>query len=591
MHKQAPAGELQKRHISLRLLFAACLVALLGLAASCRHHETLPPSLERSVVAAPEAQAAQIGGEILRRGGNAVDAAIAVQFAIAVTNAIGTGIGGGGFMLIHDPVADEVVALDYRETAPADAHRDMFLDETGEPDAQLSVHSPLASGVPGTVRGMAALHERYGSLPWAELVQPAIDLANNGFRIDPWTANKIQEYGKKFALVDPRFREHIEFQLYFREGADRMTIPDLAETLRRIAEQGADEFYTGRTSELIVEEMQRGGGLISAADLAAYRPVWREPLTGDYRGYRIVSMPLPSSGGVILIEFLNMLEEFDPRPLQSPAQVHLFAEIAKRAFADRAEYLGDPAFTDVPVEVLTDKAYARARVKDIDPARRTDPDTIEAGDVMVEFSVDGQTTHFSIVDRDGLAVSNTTTLNTGYGSGIVVDGAGFLLNSQMNDFSAKPGVPNVYGVTGSAANEIAPGKRPLSSMTPTMVFDPEGQLMLVLGSPGGSTIITTVLSVILNVVDYELSLAEAVDLPRFHHQWPPVEPDTDPIIVETDARYRLPGATLDALLELGYTLGEIESLGDVQAVEIDGHRVTGVFDRRRTGGVVSVEER
>ena len=591
MHKQIPAGKLQEHHISLRLLFVPCLFALLGLAASCRHHETLPPSLESSVVAAPEAQAAEIGGEILRRGGNAVDAAIAVQFAIAVTNAIGTGLGGGGFMLIHDPVADEVVALDYRETAPADAHRDMFLDETGEPDAQLSVHSPLASGVPGTVRGMAALHERYGSLPWAELVQPAIDLADNGFRIDPWTANKIQEYGEKFALVDPRFREHIEFQLYFREGADRMTIPDLAETLRRIAEQGADEFYTGRTAELIVEEMQRGGGLISAADLAAYRPVWREPLSGDYRGYRIVSMPLPSSGGVILIEFLNMLEEFDPRPLQSPAQVHLFAEIAKRAFADRAEYLGDPAFTDVPVEVLTDKAYARVRVKDIDPARRTDPDTIEAGDVMVEFSVDGQTTHFSIVDRDGLAVSNTTTLNTGYGSGIVVDGAGFLLNSQMNDFSAKPGVPNVYGVTGSAANEIAPGKRPLSSMTPTMVFDPEGQLMLVLGSPGGSTIITTVLSVILNVVDYELSLAEAVDLPRFHHQWPPVEPDTDPIIVETDARYRLPDATLDALLELGYTLGEIESLGDVQAVQIDGHRVTGVFDRRRTGGVVAVEER
>jgi gamma-glutamyltranspeptidase/glutathione hydrolase len=591
MHKQVPAGKLQERHISLRLLFAPCLFALLGLAASCRHHETLPRSLESSVVAAPEAQAAQIGGEILRRGGNAVDAAIAVQFAIAVTNAIGTGIGGGGFMLIHDPVADEVVALDYRETAPADAHRDMFLDETGEPDAQLSVHSPLASGVPGTVRGMAALHERYGSLPWAELVQPAIDLADNGFRIDPWTANKIQEYGQKFALVDPRFREHIEFQLYFREGADRMTIPDLAETLRRIAEQGADEFYTGRTSELIIEEMQDGGGLISAADLASYRPVWREPLAGDYRGYRIVSMPLPSSGGVILIEFLNMLEEFDPRPLQSPAQVHLFAEIAKRAFADRAEYLGDPAFTDVPVEVLTDKAYARSRVKDIDPARRTDPDTIEAGDVMVEFSVDGQTTHFSIVDRDGLAVSNTTTLNTGYGSGIVVDGAGFLLNSQMNDFSAKPGVPNVYGVTGSAANEIAPGKRPLSSMTPTMVFDPEGRLMLVLGSPGGSTIITTVLSVILNVVDYELSLAQAVDLPRFHHQWPPVEPGTDPITVETDARYRLPGATLDALLELGYTLGEIESLGDVQAVQIDGHRVTGVFDRRRTGGVVSVEER
>jgi gamma-glutamyltranspeptidase/glutathione hydrolase len=302
-------------------------------------------------------------------------------------------------------------------------------------------------------------------------------------------------------------------------------------------------------------------------------------------------MPPPSSGGVILIEFLNMLEGFEPRPLLSAEQVHVVAEIAKRVFADRAEYLGDPAFADVPLEGLMSKDYARSRASGIDLGRRTDPTTIEAGDLPVQISVDGQTTHFSIVDRDGLAVSNTTTLNTGYGSGIVVDGAGFLLNSQMNDFSAKPGVPNVYGVTGSAANEIAPGKRPLSSMTPTMVFSPAGELMLVLGSPGGSTIISTVLEVILNVIDYDLSLAEAIDLPRFHHQWPPPEPGTDPIFVETDPRYLLPSATLEGLSALGYTFREIESLGDVQAVQIDGRGVTGVFDRRRTGGVVSVEVR
>ena len=571
-----------------RLLSTLSLTALIGLVVACGtvHRSAPGPALERGVVAAPESQAALVGGEILRRGGNAVDAAIAVQFAISTTNAIGAGIGGGGFMLIHDPDAGEVVALDYRETAPGGAHRDMFLNEHGEVDALLSVHSALAAGVPGTVRGMAALHERYGTLPWAELIQPAIDLAQDGFEVDPWTAGKIVEYGAKFAAVDERFREQIEFQLYFRAGTeDRMSIPDLANTLRRIAERGPDEFYTGRTADLIVEEMERGDGLITMEDLASYRPVWREPIEGQYRGYKIVSMPPPSSGGVILIEFLNMLESFDRLPLHAPEQIHLQAEIAKRVFADRAAYLGDPAFAEVPVDVLTDKKYARARAKGIDLKRRTDPEAIKAGDLPVQVDTDGQTTHFSIVDRNGLAVSNTTTMNTGYGSGIVVDGAGFLLNSQMNDFSAKPGVPNVYGVTGSEANEIAPGKRPLSSMSPTMVYSPEGDLFLVLGSPGGSTIISTVLQVILHSIDYGRSLAEAVDLPRFHHQWPPLLPETDPISIEEDGRYTLARSTLDALMELGYSLDEVESIGDVQAIQIRGRDVTGVFDRRRTGGV------
>ncbi|MDH3916241.1 MAG: gamma-glutamyltransferase, partial [Chromatiales bacterium] len=474
-----------------------------------------------------------------------------------------------------------------RETAPVGAHRDMFLNQHGDVDAELSIHSALASGVPGTVRGMAAVHKQYGSLPWAELIQPAIDLAENGFEIDPWTAGKILEYGDKFALISERFREQVEFKLYFNGGAgDRMKIPDLAGTLRRIAEQGPEEFYTGETAEMIVAEMQRGGGLITADDLAAYRPKWRDPIEGYYRGYRIVSMPPPSSGGVILIEFMNMLEPFERLALHSPQQIHLVAEAAKRVFADRSEYLGDPAFADVPVDVLTAKDYARARASDIDLARRTDPATLKAGDLPVRVDSDGQTTHFSIVDRNGLAVSNTTTMNTGYGSGLVVDGAGFLLNSQMNDFSAKPGVPNVYGVTGSAANEIAPGKRPLSSMTPTMVFGPGGHLELVLGSPGGPTIITTVLEVILHATDYDRSLAEAVDLPRFHHQWPPAVTGTDPIAIETDERYTLAPETIAALSELGYTFDKVESLGDVQAVEIDGRRVTGVYDRRRTGGVV-----
>ncbi len=567
-------------------LFTMGFAALISLVFGCGTMHQSAPVLERGAVAAPESQAARVGGEILRRGGNAVDAAIAVQFAISTTNAIGAGIGGGGFMLIHDPDAGEVVALDYRETAPRGADRDMFLDEHGEVDPQLSVHTALAAGVPGTVRGMAALHQRYGTLPWADLIQPAIDLAEDGFEIDPWTAGKIVEYGAKFAAVDERFREQIEFQLYFQGGpGDRMTIPDLARTLRRIAEEGPDEFYVGRTADLIVEEMARGGGLITREDLASYRPVWRQPIEGTYRGYRIVSMPPPSSGGIVLIEFLNMLEAFDRLPLHAPEQIHLQAEVAKRVFADRAEYLGDPAFAEVPVNVLTDKSYARARARGIDLKRRTDPEAIAEGDLPVRLNTDGQTTHFSIIDRNGLAVSNTTTMNTGYGSGIVVDGAGFLLNSQMNDFSAKPGVPNVYGVTGSEANEIAAGKRPLSSMSPTMVFSPEGDLVLVLGSPGGSTIISTVLQVVLHSIDYDRSLGEAVDRPRFHHQWPPVLPGTDPISVEQDSRYTLPGRTLDALKKLGYTLDVVESIGDVQAIEIRGREVTGVFDRRRTGGV------
>jgi gamma-glutamyltranspeptidase/glutathione hydrolase len=569
-----------------RFLRIPCFVLVLGILAACSKVEAPATLLERGAVAAPEAQAAEVGADILRRGGNAVDAAIAVQFAISVTNAIGAGLGGGGFMLIHDPEAGGVVALDYRETAPAAAHRDMFLDAEGNVDALLSIHSALASGVPGTVRGMAAAHERFGSLPWRDLVEPAIALAENGFRIDPWTADSFKKYGDKFDILAERFREQVEFKLYFEGGSgDRLKMPDLASTLRRIAERGPDELYTGRTAELIVEEIERGGGMITAADLAGYRPTWREPVEGEYRGYRVVSMPPPSSGGVVLIEFLNMLETFDPRPLHSPEQIHLVAEVAKRVFADRAEYLGDPAFADVPVEVLADKGYARNRAAGIDVEARTDPGSLRAGDLPVSVSGDGQTTHFSIVDRNGLAVSNTTTMNTGYGSGLVVDGAGFLLNSQMNDFSAKPGVPNVYGVTGSVANEIAPGKRPLSSMTPTLVFDPAGNLVLVLGSPGGPTIITAVLEVILHAVDYGHPLAEAVDLPRFHHQWPPPKPGTDPLSIETDDPYALPPETIEALLSLGYTLDERETIGDVQAVAIEGRRVDAVFDRRRTGGV------
>jgi gamma-glutamyltranspeptidase/glutathione hydrolase len=554
----------------------------------CRRTDAPLPTLDRGVVSAPEAQAGEVGVQILRRGGNAVDAAIAVQFAICVTNAIGAGIGGGGFMLIHDPSAGagSSIALDYREVAPSTAHRDMFLDDQGDVMLELSLFSVQAAGVPGAVRGMAEAHRRYGSLPWGELLEPAIRLAEEGFVIDRWTGASFEKYAAKFQGIAEPFVTRIEFDEYYEgDAGSRLRLPELAATLRRIATEGPDEFYSGRTAELIVEEMQGDGGLISAADLAGYRTEWRTPLEATYRGYRIVAMPPPSSGGVSIIEFLNMLETFEIPPLHSVGQVHLFAEIAKRVFADRAEHLGDPAFHATPVAKLTGKDYARSRATEIDLEARSDPSTIRAGMFDAAPAGGGQTTHFSIVDRNGMAVANTTTLNTGYGSGIVVDGAGFLLNSQMNDFSAKPGVPNVYGVTGSVANEIAPGKRPLSSMSPTFVFDPRGKLILVLGSPGGSTIVSSVIQVIVHTIDYGLPVEEAVDQARFHHQWPPIASLGDRLTVETLPGYAFPDEVLAGLTRLGYTIDPVESIGDIQAIAIDGDTATGVFDRRRTGGV------
>jgi gamma-glutamyltranspeptidase/glutathione hydrolase len=543
--------------------------------------------LERGVVSAPEPQAAQVGAAILRRGGNAVDAAVAVQFALCVTNGLGAGLGGGGFMLVDDPAdAGGVAALDYREMAPSGATRDMFLDAQGDAVPHLSTYSPLAAAVPGTVRGMAAAWERYGSLPWADLLAPAVGLARDGFTIDRWTAWSFQEYGGRFAGLVESGNSSIEFGDYYGgEEGSVLKLPDLAATLQRIADHGADEFYTGRTAELLVEEMEREGGLISAADLAGYVTAWREPYAGDYRGYRVVSMSPPSSGGVALIQFLNMLELFELPELHTPRQIHLLAEIAKRVFADRAAHLGDPDFHDEPMLELIEKDYARERATGIDLVQRSDPASITAGEIGAPLSEGNETTHFSIVDRNGMAVANTTTLNTAYGSGVVVDGAGFLLNSQMDDFSVKPGVRNYYGVTGAVANQITPGKRPLSSMTPTMVFDGSGELVLVLGSPGGPTIISSVLQVIVHMVDYNRELETAVGLPRFHHQWPPSADGEDLLEVETDPAYALDPDVMEELVEMGYTLKLELTQGDVQAISIKGNQATGVFDARRTGGV------
>ena len=561
------------RAISILLLVAGLLAPATIAAAPARPARAGPPptALERGVVAAPESLAAGVGAAILRAGGNAVDAAVAVQFALAVTYPRAGNLGGGGFMLVHTDSGD--VSIDYRETAPAAATRDMYLDSTGAVVPGLSLDTHRAAGVPGTVAGMWLAHRRFGSLPWARLLEPAIRLAGRGFALPPRTA------------ADFAAEERNNFRDYFRGAAgERLVQPELAATLRRIAADGPDGFYRGETARLVVAEMERGGGLVTLADLAGYRAVERPPVTGTYRGLRVVSMGPPSSGGIGLIELLQMMERYEPAPFghNRPAHVNLVAEMEKRVFADRAELLGDPDFVAVPTAGLVGRRYASERAAGLSPDRRTPPDSISRGRVPAEGE---QTTHFSIVDRHGNAVANTTTLNDLHGSGVVVRGAGFLLNNEMDDFSARPGAPNLYGVTGGAANAIAPGKRMLSSMSPTFVFR-HGRLWLVLGTPGGPTIFTTVFQVIVNLVDFELPLAGAVAAPRFHHQWPPRSPGTDPIDFEP-GREPAP-ADRGGLEALGYTVNARRNpLGDVQAIEILGRVATGVSDPRGIGRVAA----
>ncbi len=557
------------------VLLALLALALAGL--GCRGGETLDAGL----VVAPEARAAEVGARVLGAGGNAVDAAVATHFALAVTFPYAGNIGGGGFLLVHEP-RGQVTALDFRETAPARATRDMFLDARGEVAPQASLNSHLAAGVPGSVRGMWDLHRRYGSLPWRELLEPAIALADDGFPLDEWTAGSFAAAAERFRGLPPEFARRVNFEHYFRGRAgERLVQRELAATLRRIAEAGADGFYRGETAQLVAREMTRGGGLVTGADLDAYRTAWREPVAGTYRGHRVVSMPPPSSGGPLLIELLNMLEPFSPPPAHGSAdQVHLYAELEKRAFADRAEHLGDPRFHRVPLDMLLDKDYALERAAEVQLDGCSDPREIRPGKVERE-----STLHFSIVDRHRMVVACTTTINDGYGSGIVVEGAGFLLNNEMDDFSARPGARNLYGVVGGEANAIAPGKRMLSTMAPTFVFDAEGRLWLALGSPGGSTILTTIFQVIANRIDYGMTLRQAVAAPRVHHQWPPAQPGSQPLTVERGQRAPA-DATVARLRAMGYSIEPRKSIGDVQALEIAGSRVLGAPDPRGTGRAV-----
>ena len=521
-----------------------------------------------AAIAAPDPFGAAAARETLKKGGNAVDAAVAEAFTLAVTYPEAGNLGGGGFMTLY--IDGKPYFLDYRETAPAAASKDMYLDDKGAPITKLSLIGGKASGTPGTVRGLAEAHRRFGKLSWAEDLAPAIRLARRGFIVNP---GLVESY--KFAEAD--FKS-LNFDRYFGHMSvgRRLRQPELAATLTRIARRGPDEFYTGRTADLIVAQMARGAskGLITKADLAAYKPVWREPIQAKWREFSVITAPPPSSGGIALLQLLQMKAAakplFEGVALNSPRYMHLVSEIEKRVFADRAEYLGDPDFVKTPVSALIAPDYAVRRAAEINPDRPSPTPSVKQG---LEPHA---TTHFSILDAQGNAVSNTYTLNGDFGSGLVVEGAGFLMNNEMDDFSVKPGAPNMFGVVGGASNAIAPGKRPLSSMTPTILVR-DGKVAMVIGTPGGSRIFTSVFQVIADVYDYGLSLPEAQKQLRFHHQLLP----ENLIFSEPYAPFSAP---LKAdLAKLGYRFEDQGYNGDIEAIQVIDDHVVAASDPRGRG--------
>lgn len=483
-------------------------------------------SFENGMVVSAHPVASEIGIEILKKGGNAIDAAVAVQFALSVTLPIAGNIGGGGF-LVYRSADGKYDALDYRETAPGMATENMYLDKSGEPITNLSLYGHLASGVPGTVAGMEEAHKKYGKLSWAEIIQPSVDLAEKGFKITEAQANEFNSNYDKFKKWNP---EGTAFTVKnnWKHG-DLLIQKELSETLKLIRDQGAKGFYEGKTADRIISEMKKGNGLITAEDLKNYKAIWRKPVTGNYKNYKIISMPPPSSGGIALISLFQSIENYPLNEwgFQQDKSVQLMVEAERRVYADRSVHLGDPDFHNVPQDELLNKDYSVFRMRNFSFDQATPSSEIKAGSFVPAES--HETTHYNVVDRDGNSVSVTTTLNGAFGSFVVVEDAGFLLNNEMDDFSVKPGAPNLYGLTGGKANAIQPGKRMLSSMTPTIV-EKDGKLFMVIGTPGGSTIITSVFQTILNVTEFGQDITEAVASPRFHHQWLP-----DEVFVEKDA--------------------------------------------------------
>jgi len=527
---------------------------------ACSSPQPLAQSSEykNAAVVTAHPLASEVGLDVLKNGGNAIDAAIAVKFALAVVYPNAGNLGGGGFLVYRDKEGN-VSSLDFREKAPLAAHRDMYLDENEDPITELSLFGSLSAGVPGSVAGMEAAHKRYGNLSWSTLIEPAIQLAEDGFEITERQAQEFNRYKKSFVKYNPNGAPIIKDEEWQKK--DVFVQKNLAQTLERIAQNGRDGFYKGETADLIVEEMKRGNGIITHQDLEEYKAVWREPILGDYKNYRIISMPPPSSGGVALMSLLHSVEKY---PLsdwgfQADSTVRAMVEAERRVYADRAVHLGDPDFYNVPTPKLIDKEFNQRRMDTISLSKATPSSQVNAT-YFEGYDYDGeseQTTHFSIVDQEGNAVSLTTTINNSYGSRVWVDGAGFLLNDEMDDFSVKPGSPNLYGLLGGKANAIEPGKRMLSAMTPTIV-EKDGDLFMVVGTPGGSTIITSVFQTILNVIEFGQDAQASVSSPRFHHQWKPDRIDLEEKAITNEIR--------ESLEKDGYSLHKRGAIGRVENI-------------------------
>ena len=549
----------------MRIVWFKTLALTAAIAASS---SVFAVTLEGGAVAAPNQYGADVAEQILKKGGNAVDAAVATAFALAVTYLEAGNIGGGGFMTLF--IDGKPYFLDYRETAPKAASRDMYLNDKGEIVENMSLVGARAAGVPGTVMGLWEAHQRFGKLPWSELLTPAVGYAKNGFTV----ADKQYQYREDALKL---FNGTTNFADYFGSMKNGQTFkqPELAETLERIADQGAKDFYHGKPADLLVAQMQQDKGLITKDDLNEYKAQWREPMRVDWRGNTLYTAPLPSSGGIALAQLIGIKEaraaDFKGVELNSAPYIHLLAEIEKRVFADRADYLGDPGFGKMPVAALIDPVYIAKRAAEINPKAISPTANVKAG------LEPHQTTHFSIVDKDGNAVSNTYTLNFDYGSGVVVKGAGFLLNDEMDDFSSKPGVANGFGVVGGSANAIEPGKRMLSSMSPSLVTR-DGNVTLVLGTPGGSRIFTSIFQVLNNVYDYDLPLQKAVAAQRVHHQLLPKD------TIYYDAYAPITGKVADELKAMGYTVEDQGwNMGDIQAIRVNGSQLETASDPRGRG--------
>jgi len=545
-----------------------CLLAT-GLFAQANYKINKELLTEKAMVVSAHPLASQAGTEIMKKGGNAVDAMVAVHFALAVVYPKAGNIGGGGFMVYRDKNG-AAATLDFREKAPLAASRNMFLDKSGNAIDSLSRNGHLAVGVPGSVEGMFEAHKKYGKLPWSDLLKPAIKLASEGFAITQIEAEALNSNLSRFVNLNGSNHAFVRKNLWKKGHV--LVQKDLAETLIRIQQEGRDGFYKGKTAQFLIEEMKRGGGIIAQEDLDKYEAKWRNPIVFEYKkNYKIITMPPPSSGGIVLAMMLNMIEDnaLEQMGFHSASAIHLMTEVERRAYADRAEHLGDSDFFPVPMEAMLDKSYARYRMRDYNDKTASRSEKIKAGKPSKTAE---QTTHYSIVDSDGNAVSVTTTLNGNYGSGVVVKGAGFILNNEMDDFSAKPGSPNMFGLLGAEANAIEPGKRMLSSMTPTIV-EKDNKLYMVVGTPGGSTIITSVFQVIVNVIEFRMSLQDAVQKARFHHQWLP-----DQIFHEKNC---IDATTSKKLKEMGHSLKERSSIGQVEAILVrpDG-KLEGAADRR-----------